>query len=345
MRNTAAALPEIELSRKGVRVPKQWLATRGSTAGAGSLNYAFVAGEIFSYSTQPQENEENRPVCIRTYSKFCEKLDMSPATVGRALRRIKNNELVEKVRRSEYRSIITDAGEFIVIPYWLFTTEFNINGTVRRLTPSERALFAVIYHFCNNKKRGRNKLNRSLKELGNMLGLHPSTVSRLTDNLHAAGLIVKDSPARDRHGIRVITYHVNKKLLSDRSRGGKVSKEPSEDPEQANIARISWYAQRRQSAEDWADMCKQKAHANTQYRENARKLARIAFASGFTHDVHELTRLSAEQRALEQAQLRILAQLNLTPSDLEPRYHCARCNDTGFDRRGRPCRCYEDSRR
>lgn len=42
---------------------------------------------------------------------------------------------------------------------------------------------------------------------------------------------------------------------------------------------------------------------------------------------------------LKKNQITILKKLNLTPADLEPKYQCNYCNDSGFIN-GHPCKCY-----
>lgn len=339
MKSTSPAkLPPITVDGTCVRIPRPLLSDRTRTGATLSMDTAFIAGEIFSYSTTTRKDTD-RPTCTRTYRAFSKRLGCSIATVGRAVRKLENG-YIERVAQSQYKSILDESNNFIRAPYFIFNTQFKINDETRTLTPAEISIFALIYTTCDNDKRGHNKFCASNSEIARALDLHPDTVSRLKQNLYAAGLIGLNGMEHDAHGVRKSRYYVNKKLLRRNNR--KTSRpEIQDDEESERITRERWYAEHRQSAELEAERNKRIALKDQEYATANKKLISIYIAEARAHDPRELQRLTAERQALERQQLQALNRLNLLPGDLEPQYHCHKCNDTGIDSNGRPCDCFD----
>lgn len=330
----AAKLPEIEYSGNCTRAPLSYFSQF-------TVSAAIVGGEIFSYSGKDKQTGE-RTVCLRSYHAFEKNLGISRATVGRALSALKNG-CIKKVSAHGFQSVLEESKNYIRIPYWLNTTKFEINDKARRLTPAERAVFSLIYSYCNTKKGGGNKFSISNSELADLLGLHKSTVSRCIKALVAAGLIIKDNPERDKYGIRKNTYHLNRELLSERRRGHDGKQHIISD----NISRTEWYARRRAEAEHRADNNKRVAMSDPAYKRINAQLINLFMDEARAqtkNDVSALTSIVTKRRKLELDMQHVLARLNLTSDDLTPIYHCSKCKDTGFDQRGRPCDCFDKRR-
>ena len=303
-----------------------------------TLSAALIAGEVFSYSSSKTVNgaDEKRST-FRTYKKFNAKLGVSFATISRGLKRLKSDGIIERVSQSEYRSKLPSTKQFIRMLYWVHGFEFEIKGKKRKLTPSEKAVFGYIYTICDNGEKGQNKISVSNSEIGDILGLHKDTVSGCVAVLTGLRLIIKDRPGKNSGGLRKCTYHINNELLSPRSRG-------QSEPESETIARADWYAQRRQRAEAIADRNKKKATADSEYKRVMIQLARVAFDEGCAEDSGDKQKIdncAARRAELERQRIVILNRLGLKPEDLDTHYHCSKCNDTGFDRRGRLCDCYK----
>ncbi len=299
-----------------------------------TLSAALIAGEVFSYSSSGADGARST---FRTYKKFNDKLGVSYATISRGLKRLKSDGVIERISQSEYRSKLPSTRQFIRMLYWVNGSEFDINGKKRKLTPSEKAVFGYIYTMCDNGKRGGNKLRASNKDIASVLGLHKDTVSRCVAVLARLGLIIKDRPEEDRFGVRKSTYHINNRLLSSRSRGHQ------RDPESDTIARADWYAERRQRAEAIADRNRKKATSDSEYKRVMSEITRAAIEEGRAEDggdKQKIDNCAAHREKLERQRIIILNRLGLKPEDLEAHYHCTKCNDTGFDQRGRLCDCY-----
>lgn len=107
-------------------------------------------------------------------------------------------------------------------------------------------------------------------------------------------------------------------------------------------ARAEWYRQRRERAEEIADV--NRAKAEERCGDIIREIKRLeiaiskAEASGSVDYSGNI--LSELSRLRERLKTR-LAVIGLTESDLRPRYRCIKCSDTGYLPNGKPCDCYE----
>ena len=302
-----------------------------------TLSAALIAGEVYSYSSSKAGNgTDGARSTFRTYKKFSQKLGVSFATISRGLKRLKTDGMIERISQSEYRSKLPSTRQFIRMLYWVHGFEFEINGKKRKLTPSEKAVFGYIYTICDNGEKGQNKMSVSNSEMADVLGLHKDTVSGCVAVLTGLRLIIKDRPGKNSGGLRKCTYHINNELLSSRSRG-------QSDPESETISRADWYAERRQRAEAIADRNRKKATSDSEYKRVMSELTRAAIEEGraeSSKDKLKIENCAARRAELERQRIVILNRLGLKPEDLEAHYHCSKCNDTGFDRRGRLCDCY-----
>lgn len=312
-----------------LRIPREYLK-------AYTLDYAFVAGEVFSYSSRRKDDAQDaeRHTCTRTYKSFGERLGCSVSTVGRAVRVMAGN-VFQRTHRSHYQSVLEVSDDFVRAPYYIFNTQFKIRGRVRALTPTERGIFALIYTACDNGKKGKNKVLLSNNEIAQAFKIRKETASRLTGNLIAAGLIIDGGLESDAYGVRKSKYHINKKLLKNHDvAADEAAKTESREREE-------WYSERRHAAEDEAERCRKLAKGDKEYAEANKKLMDLYIAEAREKSQSKLRGIRAEQERWAQQQLKALGRLGLTPDDLVPRYHCPECNDTGYDKHGRPCRCYD----
>ena len=81
---------------------------------------------------------------------------------------------------------------------------------------------------------------------------------------------------------------------------------------------------------------KDEEYARIRKRLNSLNIS-LAFAE--VDDENKAAQISAEISELEKRSDQRLAAMGLTRADLEPKYKCSLCNDTGYDSHGRQCEC------
>ena len=88
-----------------------------------------------------------------------------------------------------------------------------------------------------------------------------------------------------------------------------------------------------------------KARQNEDYKELENKIKTLNFeiakTEHFLFDAEKANELRKTREDLISEKNEILKRLNLTPSDLEKRYTCKMCRDTGFIN-GKPCYCFNE---
>lgn len=107
-------------------------------------------------------------------------------------------------------------------------------------------------------------------------------------------------------------------------------------------ARAEWYRQRREGAEEIADV--NQAKAEERCGDIIREIKRLEIAISKAEARGEEDSMMGEAKALLNERDRLekaLAVIGLTESDLRPRYRCRKCSDTGYLPNGKPCDCYE----
>ena len=107
-------------------------------------------------------------------------------------------------------------------------------------------------------------------------------------------------------------------------------------------ARAEWYRQRRERAEEIADV--NRAKAEERCGDIIREIKRLEIAISKAEARGEEDSMMGEAKALLNERDRLekaLAVIGLTESDLRPRYRCRKCSDTGYLPNGKPCDCYE----
>lgn len=111
--------------------------------------------------------------------------------------------------------------------------------------------------------------------------------------------------------------------------------------------RAKWYSDRRQAAERKADAAVKKAESVPAYVKAVKELARFNFeiaraeVSGASEEAISRTRKMKAQA--EQTRAWALRQIGLASVDLKPRWHCPKCEDTGWETgTGRPCDCFKN---
>ena len=129
-------------------------------------------------------------------------------------------------------------------------------------------------------------------------------------------------------------------------------KEAATEAADAKSNRDSWYARRRQQAISNAERVKKKLLEDYPWYADYEQGARVAeLALAKAEVAHEKNPTIETAKAVEEAQKEVahfqeqkesvLELAGLTKEDLEPKYDCEKCSDTGFLPSGLPCDCYE----
>lgn len=135
----------------------------------------------------------------------------------------------------------------------------------------------------------------------------------------------------DREKLAAREFHASSKPTS--------TERPSPNGERAEIERH--YTELRHAAEDRAEKALARATADAGYSSIRRELndltVKLAFAE--IRDRKLADELSDKIKILEEKADGRLKALGIDKSELTPRYSCPICNDTGYDKNGRPCEC------
>lgn len=117
------------------------------------------------------------------------------------------------------------------------------------------------------------------------------------------------------------------------------SERSSSHEQRAEIERH--YNELRHMAEYKAEKALSIASADKDYAEIRKELNDLSIKLAFAEirDKNLAEELAEKIKKLELKADYRLKELNLNKSDFEPHYSCTLCNDTGFDKYGRPCEC------
>ena len=118
---------------------------------------------------------------------------------------------------------------------------------------------------------------------------------------------------------------------------------PTVEAANAKADREKYYANLREKAQARAEKYLQKANANARFKELSSTLSRmeISLAKAEMFEPQKLPALQSEKATLLQERQNLLASLGISESDLTPKFHCAKCSDTGFAKNGTACDCYK----
>ena len=112
----------------------------------------------------------------------------------------------------------------------------------------------------------------------------------------------------------------------------------------ARAKREKWYAERRQKALGDAEKVYKRFMQNEEFSKIEKRLRVIEIEwakAEVKGDKNTLAKLEREKARLKLQKRGIIERNGLTEEDLLPKWHCAKCEDTGFVD-GMPCDCYEE---
>lgn len=117
---------------------------------------------------------------------------------------------------------------------------------------------------------------------------------------------------------------------------------PAIEAANAKAARERYYALLREKAQAQVDKFYAKANENKRFKEISTELSKmeISLAKAEVFQPNTLPVLNAQKRNLLAERKQILAELNIKESDLNLKFVCKKCSDTGFLPSGASCDCY-----
>lgn len=306
-----------------------------------------VIGAIYSYSNVEGDPEAR---CFLSYTGFERKLNVSHATVARALAAGTKCGLISRDADSKkaYRVTLDGAESFFITEDFLNNTAFKIRGEEkpRRLTKAQIDVYSLIKTHCQNPKNG-HKFKGSVRGIMSTLNLSKRTVQNAISLLLRANLIYRE--ARGINSYARSTFTVNGGLLRKLLRTYKKSlprpaskRRPSE--EDLRTERERYYARLQQQAQARVDEFQRILDADARYRDldfELRPIAHdkaVAEIAGQTKRLEDLTR---KEKSLKVRMAKRMGELGISAEDLKPRFLCPHCRDTGFRiKDGKLCSCF-----
>ena len=114
--------------------------------------------------------------------------------------------------------------------------------------------------------------------------------------------------------------------------------------------RERWYTARRNAAKDKAEAIYKRFMQDETFKGIERRLKELSpemarleveKKNGSLKAQATLIKLTQEQGRLRQQRLGIIERNGMTEEDLQPKWHCAKCQDTGYLPSGKACDCYK----
>ena len=360
--------PDIEKNCGYYRMPQSICRDRRLTPA-----HTIHAGLIYSYSN-PRKGTAD---CTRTHRGFSEELRTSPATITRGFERLRNLkdkdgkelEILETIKQSSYRidKAKINSRCFRLEKYFLnHEFKFNIknkdgNGVKymrRRLTPIEALCASYIYSKYDYQHDKKTGVKASYKDIAEVLGCCEKTAGKIINNLMKCSLIFRPKEDKGLNGFKKSVYHPESDLLrlikEARERSVKARRKAqahSEEPARSEVQksakatheREKYYSELRHAAEQRAKDNLDIMRNDSEYNKAKAEQVKIIIGHG------KYKTLSPEERNVELLKLnatiaQAFRRLGLSESDLEPRYKCSVCNDTGYRKdNGRPCDCFPET--
>ena len=117
---------------------------------------------------------------------------------------------------------------------------------------------------------------------------------------------------------------------------------PNIEAVNAKTDRERYYALLREKAQTRAERFLAQANANERFKEIAKELSKmeISLAKAEVFEPKSLPELTQQKRDLLAERKRILSDLGIDETQLQPQFSCKKCSDTGFLPSGAACNCY-----
>ena len=304
---------------------------------------AYVLGDVYSFTGDNLD-------CYRTYKRFGERAGSSRATVGRALRTGKAQGLIsiDKTKGYIFDRDKVNGKEFMRVPEWIMTEEFDVRKNKRRkLHSSERSVYGYIFTHCDNGKKRDKACEASIPEIAKAVRLSERTVHRARWVLIRAELIYCPKEDKGVNAYKKSRYTLNWKLIREHGKKAKAENKAAtaiiELQQPKTVHNVEqYYKDKRYRAELAAERNLTRAREYSRFKIADDTYKSISISAVFAAYNNSARAAELEQRAARAKAERLIAlrEIGLTEADIEPQYECRLCNDTGQLENGVRCKCY-----
>ena len=320
-------------------------------------NLIALFGVVSGFSNKKKDPDAT---CNMSYSDFEHTLRISSATVARAVRDLVGAGFIVQDKSNRSRAAYKDVSglsvgkSFILVPHFLYSARFPVPEVYRHcyggqaeiaLSSAAVLVLSLIITHQDNPKRDED-FTSSLRGIAKTLNLSKRTVTSAITTCLRLGLLFR--PRCGKNNYVRSTYHVNDKILRKyrRSYEKELRAESAKYiHEDEKTARERYYGDLRSRDEARITAIHTTLRADPRYRELERKdnelMIRLAQEEARHADTRRIGQLSREKELTHKELVRRIAALGYLPEDLEPRYLCSACHDTGFRLSdGKICDCY-----
>lgn len=288
-----------------------------------------------------------------SYEKLARDYGISRASVGRALKAVRESGRFSRGERvGQYRfnfdENVPKTQSHIEVRRWLHFATVTANGRTSRLTQNEINLLSFLRGY------SPNGFTATKNYLAKRLGVSCDTVCRSLDRLEAAKLIGITYPQGlercvNEHTRAVFKAKENKiaQLKSTLVKQEKERKDAAARATDERAERERYYARRKAEEEDRIGAIRRDVAAERpDFTAAGRELNVLEAEIGKAQASRNFARLRElmERRIERKAQWRgYLEALGYSEADLQPRYLCSECKDTGERADHTFCDCWRRS--
>lgn len=114
---------------------------------------------------------------------------------------------------------------------------------------------------------------------------------------------------------------------------------------EAKAMRERWYESRRSSAERKAETVLERFLQDEDFKRIHKRLRTLELdlaKAELERDTKKMTKYMQEKSRLTLQYRGIIERNGMTEEDLQPKWHCRKCQDTGYLQNGKMCSCYEE---
>lgn len=299
-----------------------------------------------------------------TYDYLEEHYGIWRGAIKPALDGLEARGLIEKLGTSRYKIIVPYKQNYLKLDDYLFKKlEFENLETGETVIkkPTKNAVKVIgLVKRGNSNKKNDNIFVSSQARIAAALNMAKSTAGDTVRNIIIDGVMTAEQAEQQydkrNHGLSsykiapeiLAVKYVKKKTTAEVKPRKTTAPAPARLPLPAQTndgsafrAQIEQhYYDLRHKAENSAEELKKRALRDKTYNKLHKQLNKLtieksfAIARGNSSEEIQLQISELEERANKR-----LAELGINKADFEPRYSCTACNDTGYDSRGKPCKC------
>lgn len=299
-----------------------------------------------------------------TYGKLYKRYHFSPVSAGRAIRAAIEAKLIKRdggihkynltddawkflnddaVKRAEKNKKKKEEAKilFLRIEDWIYYAKFD----GRYLTNKE---VEVLFYIISLTESGKKVCRTSNRYIARGLNCSSRTVNKAVAALKKIGLI--EYRVQAKNGKVLTDFKVKDNFLRNKKKAVMAEKKKAIAAANALDEKAefeTYYARKQRQAQSRADAMNARANADEQYRLANADMRHLEVQVEKARVFHPSV-LDGLLKRLEHAKMiraERLAAMQMTEDDLNPRYTCPRCSDTGFLPNGQMCDCYPKGER